>query len=74
MAASFPPQTRAGVNYWGEMLPAGRSSSRVEEEGGDETTGAEALFLTASYEGGLVLGARVPMQGVCVSGKQGVIR
>lgn len=45
----------AGVSYWGELLEGGSDE--------DPATGAEALFLTASYEGRLVLGARVPMQG-----------
>ena len=44
-----------GVNYWGELLPGS-----VDEA----STGTEALFLTASYQGKLVLGARVPMEGI----------
>jgi hypothetical protein len=49
--------TQQGVNYWGQLLP--------EEEGGESgVTGAEALFLTASFQDRLVLGARVPMQGM----------
>ena len=55
MMAYFGSIDCAGVNYWGELLEGGSDQ--------DPATGAEALFLTASYEGRLVLGARVPMQG-----------
>lgn len=53
-----------GVNYWGELLPG--LNEEVEEGGDAEATGTgtEALFLTASYQGKLVLGARVPMEGI----------
>jgi len=56
-----------GVNYWGELLP-GANEEKEEEDGnsvaGGPRTGTEALFLTASFQGKLVLGARVPMEGI----------
>lgn len=55
-----------GVNYWGELLP-GADEEMVEDAnsgGGSPRTGTEALFLTASFQGKVVLGARVPMEGI----------
>ena len=55
-----------GVNYWGELLPGADEVS--EEDVGavasSPRTGTEALFLTASFQGKVVLGARVPMEGI----------
>lgn len=54
-----------GVNYWGELLPgANEEEEDVSSVAGGARTGTEALFLTASFQGKLVLGARVPMEGV----------
>jgi hypothetical protein len=66
-----------GVEYWGQLLGdddvANNSDGQVEEIITTSTTttttppptgGQEALFLTASYQGKLVLGARVPMEGI----------
>lgn len=55
-----------GVNYWGELL-AGPDEEEQEDDGSMSSsagTGTEALFLTASFQGKLVLGARVPMEGM----------
>ena len=55
-----------GVNYWGELLPG--ADEEKQEDGGSMASsadkGSEALFLTASFQGNLVLGARVPMEGI----------
>jgi len=60
----YPTTTpHQGVNYWGELLPPDDSAGEGGQQGESGVTGAEALFLTASYQGRLVLAARVPMQG-----------
>eukprot|EP00624_Nannochloropsis_granulata_P001305 evm.model.NODE_16360_length_8486_cov_28.441315.1 len=54
-----------GVNYWGELLPgANEEKEDISSVAGGTHTGTEAMFLTASFQGKLVLGARVPMEGV----------
>lgn len=51
-----------GVNYWGQLVPESKNSApdSIAVAG----TGTEALFLTASFQNKLILGARVPMQGI----------